>query len=246
MKERPIIFSGPMVRAILDSRKTQTRRPIKPNRYGLVRVPATPGSIKLHDRGLAWNPYAGSPDTPWIEGKDGVACPYGKVGDTLWVRETFTNRKVDGDYPEVVYRADNAARPCNATGNNIASGSDVFYLASDWEPERWRPSIYMPRWASRITLEVTRVRVERVQAISCADAIAEGIRPTANSLTIDGDTPDPRHEFADLWDSINAKRGYTWSSNPWVWVVDFVRRSNWTEHRNSTPGCWGFESPLSH
>lgn len=159
MKERPILFSGPMVRAILDGRKTQTRRVVKP-RQGML--------------------------DDWT----GLPCPYGKPGDRLWVRETCYFEQPHG---EVIYRAD--------------PGSEKA-LDPEFTGLRWRPSIHMPRWASRITLEIVNVRVERLQDIRVDDARAEGV--TAKW---------PVHGFRNLWQSINGFG--SWDANPWVWVVEF-------------------------
>jgi len=156
MKERPILFSGPMVRAILDGRKTQTRRPVKPQPFV-----ATPSMF------------------------DVSKCPIGQPGDRLWVRETWT-KNTNG---VVWYRADR---------HPIAGGL-------------WRPSIHMPRWASRITLEITRVWVERVQDIMEDGAIREGM--------VRVDRCSPFQMFRDTWQSIYG----TWDANPWVWAVEFRR-----------------------
>lgn len=256
VKERPILFSGPLVRAILDGRKTQTRR--------LVRPQPPPQTV-------AWNFIAASTDgdrrhkfeprdiVDDIEARCGepIRSPYGLPGDRLWVRETWQYNGTCHTSPEgvrgftsitaaVTYRADGTRR----------SGIDVSgtYPAAHpkqptWlTPEelsvwwaRWRPSIHMPRWASRIDLEVTKVGVERLQDITAEDVMAEGVQvpaapdgspllritgkhaptdyldslaepPSANELL--------RAEFASLWDGINAKIA-SWASNPWVWVVGF-------------------------
>ena len=162
VKERPIIFSAKMVRAIQAGRKTMTRRVVKPQ----------PSVDESEER--QWK------------------CPYGEPGENLWLRETF---QWDGVGTDVVYRADFD----DETAKSIVEGSG----------DRWRPSIYMPRWASRILLDVTDVRVERLQDISESDAMSEGV------ASLD--------EFKCLWDAINGKRGYSWDSNPWVWVVSFRR-----------------------
>lgn len=197
IKERPILFSGPMVRAIIEGRKTQTRRVI-----ACDFDKTEPG--RVFDYQLQ----------RWME------CPYGKPGDRLWVRETF--RFVDFEHADgqwsaaVQYEADGARGPRTFDVNE-----DTRFGA--------RPSIHMPRWASRIMLEVTEVRVERLQEISELDAQAEGV-------TFDGSywrggphrikgtpkcMPTPASAFHDLWDSINAKRGHGLDSNPWVWVFSF-------------------------
>lgn len=185
MKERPILFSGEMVRAILDGRKTQTRRVVKPQPNLLRWCPIQSGRYD------GWDDEHGNP----------YPCPYGVPGDQLWVRETCLihckPRRLEPK-GEVVYKAD---FPDEATA----------------EPG-WNPSIFMPRWASRIQLEITNIRVERVQNISIPDAVAEGIR-----VITDPECPEPDERYRVLWDTINAKRGYSWETNPWVWVIEFKR-----------------------
>jgi len=194
MRERPILFSAPMARAILDGSKTQTRRIVKPQ----------PEQID-------------GPVIEWCHPRSGCIaaetiselvqfCPYGAPGDRLWVRETWRENAQAG----IDYRAD--------TGSyGPADGS------ADAESVHWRPSIFMPRAASRISLEITGVRVERVQDISEDDARAEGVAPyvwTENGRA--GATMPATEVFAELWDKINGKRA-PWESNPWVWVVEFKR-----------------------
>jgi hypothetical protein len=192
VKERPILFSASMVRAILAGRKTQTRRVIAfPPRGAFVLVETRDGSL--------W-PYA-SDDGESQVCDDGcehpMSCPYGAPGDRLWVRETFLTRcagKV-------------AHHRAAFTDSADAAGFGAMYGG-------WKPSIFMPRWASRLTLEVVSVRVERLQEITETDAAAEGIAP------LQMDNGDARPRFEGLWDTINGKRA-PWSSNPWVWVVEF-------------------------
>ena len=181
MKERPILFSASMVRAILDGRKTQTRRIVKPQPDivadgGLVVGVSTPEDQKYGRLGKA------------------LPCPYGKPGERLWVRESWAWYGCEYIPSDVVYRADTESLP--------------------GEYGRWRPSIHMPRWASRITLEITEVRVERLQEMNRGDAMEEGC-PFANMQK----GPDPRDWFRDLWQSINGPD--SWDANPWVWVVGF-------------------------
>lgn len=195
MKERPILFSAPMVRAILDGRKTQTRRVVR-------------GQVGALDRGQ-----------PTIVG--GPACPYGAPGDRLWVRETWA--AIDERGEAVSRRTRHVDQNC---------GDRLVYRADDRVlTEQWRSPLFMPRWASRITLEVTTVRVERLQAITEEDACAEGVTQTDGRWwdgaphAVKGTPralPTAREAFADLWDAINGKRA-PWSSNPWVWVVSFRR-----------------------
>lgn len=217
--EHPILFSDAMVRAILGGRKTQTRRVIKPQPEWRVIEPET----RFARTGWWWTKPDGTgihsqpTEAALIEtfGRSLFDCPYGQPGDYLWVREAW-GRSALG---KVVYRADGAVRD--------DSDERVGWWVGDQFCERLRPSIHMPRALSRITLEVTGVRVERVQSISEEDALAEGI-VWATRETAPGSgrfEPCARDEFALLWDSINAKRGYSWETNPWVWVISFER---WT------------------
>ena len=189
MRERPILFSTSMVRALLDGAKTQTRRVIREHSpYRIV--------DERED---------GSPWLFWFDPNHGpeyheAPSPYGTRGDRLWVRETFAPNYFDDG--GAGYRADwtpDAANFCP-------------------EP-RWKPSIFMPRTLSRITLEVIDIRVERLQHISTRDAMAEGVAAAGGA---EASGWDPRETYRKLWDDINAKRpGCAWSSNPWVWVVEF-------------------------
>jgi len=194
-KERPILFTGEMVCAILDGRKTQTRRIVYRNGY----VPA-PGLDLAKINGFM------------------ERCPYGQPGDRLWVRETWKPHcegPISEEFPLgtcVKYKADGALiKPERWTTEQ------GFWCEAHENETRWRPAIHMPRWASRLTLEVTGIHVERLQEISEGDAIAEGFAPCADSNPGNGGVFDWYHK---LWDSINAKN-YPWSLNPWVWVLEF-------------------------
>jgi len=199
MKERPILFSSPMVRAILDGRKTQTRRVVKTDilaHSGLAYVGHDHKQIVM--RGLrSGNEF---------EFKN----PYGVPDDRLWVREALRQEYTTGD-PDT-------PNGCLATYH--ADGNVVFRdgrpAAYEWERDVL-PSMFMPRWACRIVLEVTGVRVERVQDIVYGDVLAEGIEVPDGGMM-----HDARHLFRQLWDSINAKHGYGWDANPWVWALAFV------------------------
>ena len=217
MKERPILFSGEMVRAILDGRKTMTRRVIKPQpEWVTIRPEDKPEMTTIGGKyGAVWYVavQANEDGDVDFEGQF-VPCPYGQPGDRLWVRETFCDRNNNGEQIKPLYRAD---------GQEYQDGDGRLF-----EP-KWKPSIFMPRMYSRITLEITNVRVERLQKINNADALAEGT-PGAwveNSEYLGGyeENENKAHVFffRQLWDSINAKRGYSWESNPWVWVVEFER-----------------------
>lgn len=181
-KEKPILFNGDMVRAILDGRKTQTRMPVK------------------IDMANAFDPPRGNEDVssgyPLFEDGEGTwhkavdCCPFGQVGDRLWVRETWG--PLEGG---ACYRASESPL-CKPDGG------------------KWFPSIHMPRWASRITLEITNIRVERVQDISEDDAMAEG-SPWEDCWV------SYVQSFESIWDACYSARGLGWDTNPWVWVIDF-------------------------
>lgn len=254
MKERPILFSAPMVRALLDGRKTQTRRifahkPLAQWPYEFTgELVSTLGYPK--SEGFLWAGFRDSlkPDASSVFAK----CPYGAVGDRLWVKEAWrTSRGLDH---------------CKPTG--LAEGAPLEYLADQWiaphgmrDKGKVRTPLFMRRWMSRIVLEITAVRVERVQSISKADAVAEGIAPVCHASeqfwenyqfttkppnageAIAGPNRivkafgDPVESYRSLWDSINGKglakartgekkreaEAARWASNPWVWGIEFRR-----------------------
>ena len=230
MTERPILFSGEMVRAILDDRKTQTRRVVKDCR-AFAEWNVTPGDaydcIVADDRGGAAFLVAGDHGYTNF-----VPCPYGKPGDRLWVREAWA------EFPAIHPPSHEHHMPAGAgyrTDIDRCGQVPVAGVFRTWDRHdvRRRPSIHMPRWASRITLEVSGVRVERLQDISEDDARAEGVDPyvmghgpiTAAELQAEPGYREPamyRQGFEFLWNQINGKRA-AWSSNPWVWVVEFRR-----------------------
>lgn len=178
MTERGMIFNGEMVRAILDGRKTQTRRVMKPQ-------PDEDGLAKVING-------------PWVDTSERIyRCPFGVPGDRIWVRETWARYNIDQHSHDMAYRAT---------------------TPEDWPKEgRWRPSIHMPRWASRILLEITDVRVERLQAITLGDICKEfgcglyDFRPATYGF----------QAWEELWKSIYG--GDSWQANPWVWVIEFKR-----------------------
>ncbi|EPQ7092284.1 hypothetical protein ACXHH6_002612 [Pseudomonas aeruginosa] len=222
MKERPILFTGPMVRAILEGRKTVTRRVVKPQPdfLGSMVDPNTP--FKTLDAGLHAR----------------ITCPYGEPGDRLWVRETWTDVNMCGA-PALAYRADEDIRDLmeepgfldDRGAFNYDDPRVKPYPFACWYAEldqaRWRPSIHMPRWASRILLEITAVRVERLQDISEEQAQAEGVkgeqcdhaRQACADIGCWGDTT--KGAFGFLWESLNGEG--SWAATPWVWVVEFKR-----------------------
>lgn len=218
MKERPILMSGPMVRATLDDRKTKTRRVIVPRQSTPRVAPLTmepymwEGQQELDDDGLpCW--IGTHPDYP--TGEKWFSCPYGGVGDRLWVRETWaTVKTLDDLNAAACYQHDRPPAIYYAAWIGAARNSE--------NRGRWRPSIHMPRWACRLTLEILSVGVERLQDITEEDAIAEGCTATQAGDGYPFAMP-ARMNFVDLWDDINAKRGYGWAVNPWVWVIEYRR-----------------------
>jgi hypothetical protein len=190
VKERPILFSGPMVHAILDGRKTQTRRAIKPQPdHWCIMVGRTLRGGELH---------IPTYNTEYPERI--IPCPYGQPGDRLWVRETW-------------FESNGAVHHKAGYSQVDLDGKSDFPCTV-----KWRPSIHMPRWASRITLEIVEVRVQRVQEISLSDIREEGIEKGLLDVSY-----DMKQNFITLWDSINAKRGFGWDKNPWVWAIEFKR-----------------------
>lgn len=250
IKERPIIFNGEMVRAILDGRKTQTRRVIKE-----IKEPwAMNDPITAVRFGTKWmfSKCIHTDDVPALD----VKCPYGQPGDRLWVRETWgyhgTSSCGDDHKVLVRYRSNDEKKEIyfdsyEAMGEAVPKQNikhpdgfnDLEYwqrgqihsdlLSEWWSQKKTIPSIHMPRWASRISLEVTGVRMERVQEIREEDAFAESLRlPPIEStvshggremIDVDGWW---KGKFKKLWDSINGKK-HPWDSNPWVWVIEFRR-----------------------
>jgi hypothetical protein len=188
-RERPIIFSAPMVRAILDGSKTQTRRVVKWPAWAQPHPEVF--ARDLRDGQEVW--YVPGDDQP----SKVMRCPYGQPGDRLWVREAWLT--VDGE--SAFYRADYAPDAKGERDHGVS----------------WRSAMFMPRWASRITLEVTGIRVERLQDISEKDANAEGVK---HSLHLPGGR-FARENFAHLWWTIHGDE--SWEANPLVWVVEFKR-----------------------
>lgn len=197
MKERGMIFNDAMVRAILEGRKTQTRRPVKNVRADNCLVIRKPTKKR---NGV----YTHVMDAP----KHGL-CPFGNVGDRIWVRETFNAFWLDNDViQEIKDGVSLASELCDYKAD---------YSDSSKPAEGWTPSIHMPRWASRILLEITDVRVERLHDMSEADAKAEGASPATYKIT----PPEAvyRVGFGDIWRGIYGQE--SWLSNPWVWVIEF-------------------------
>ena len=228
VKERPIVYSGPMVRALLAGRKTQTRRT-----RGLKAINEDPDNWQFNG---FWGAEVKGQPVPLAHfiNKDGneklIKCPYGVAGDWLWVRETFVELwkwdQSKSNKPEwydeegnckpgtVYYRADNAI-------------SEMYDYDGTVVDVNWRPSIHMPRWASRINHEITRVRVERAHDVSDVDAIAEGV---VVSHPVDTPLVAPVHSYRSLWIKINGRA--SWESNPWAWVIGFKAVEEEASYKN--------------
>lgn len=263
IKERPIIFNGAMVRAILDGKKTMTRRVVKPQ---------IPDTYKWSGWVLCSTDRRCEGKASWVNagGYKPIYCrPYCKIGDRLWVRETHA-QVLEVDIPKgrsvgPIGTVGSPARPNWKSRYIYKADGDMpnvqWKYVGDSSPVYWTPSIHMPRHASRILLEVTGVRVERLQDITDADSVSEGIPSEEEYL--DDNYPHPesyadadysicprcggtllytrfvdggamfdqdcdlcyaaKKRFEHLWDSLYAKRGYDWDTNPWVWVIEFRR-----------------------
>lgn len=232
MKQKPILFSTPMVKAILEGRKTMTRRIVKPQiidcsnkhkGYTTASWKEEPISLKCKANSNEW--YCSlCGNGIGSNGKSMYKCKY-QIGDILWVRETFGyNHAVEFGKSPFVYKAD--------TNSQTSLTKEKYYANGELKQVEsyWHPSIHMPKEAARIWLEVTNVRVERLQDISDKDAVAEGIEANSrfgekvcmwkNYLEYDG-FPYPIHSFQSLWESINGKQ--SWEANPWVSVIEFKR-----------------------
>ncbi|WP_080765650.1 morphogenetic protein [Pseudomonas lactis] len=229
IKERPILFSAPMVRAILEGRKTVTRRAVKPQPEVRMVDMIGPMLTFKNKRGGHWL-------YPNAKAQIIADCPYGKPGDRLWVRETFALLgNEDGcciDWQDNLVKGDErgAARIYRASCPPGDYGLNQIPAKAEWKPDTeameydgaWRPSIHMPRWASRILLEITDVRVERLQDISRADIRAEGLQ-CPPELASDDVSPNYRDWYPAAWRELWESTGGNWDANPWVWVVEFKR-----------------------
>ncbi|MDV3469058.1 hypothetical protein RZA67_09985 [Stenotrophomonas sp. C3(2023)] len=204
-KERPILFNGAMVRAILSGAKTQTRRLCKD-----MNAWVDQGCREVRDVDGVPHHFLLGAQTP-IEK---LRCPFGQPGERLWVRENWAR------VPSTAYRCSTGVEQAEDPEH---PGMAAVYAAG-WErsnPGRWRPSIHMPRWACRLVLEITDVRVERLQAISEADAITEGLTQMEIGGWLPGPCDHPEWAFHQLWNQVYGESA--WDSNPWVWVIHFKR-----------------------
>jgi hypothetical protein len=213
IKEKPISFSAPMIQALLEGRKSQTRRIIKPQRE----VKWFPDSENFNVKNAGWFAHIEENDTSHDQEWRSIQCPYGGIGSRLYVKENI-----------------------EAVGHNVMGQNLVRYAADErtlvaadseqcemvWlSPRRKRNSRYMPRWASRILLEITDIRVQRVNEISAEDCIAEGCEDRCHGeYDFDYDiryTTHAQSNFRRLWDSIHGEGA--WLRNDWVWVLEFKR-----------------------
>lgn len=198
IREKGLIFNSEMVRAILDGRKTQTRRPIKWKQTRFT-------EIGEREDGSKW---------PWSEDAEHACdfwhpCPFGAVGDRIWVREAFRVHSRATDVATLIYKASERNSWTEQTRR-----VPVAVCNKPATPEKWTPSLHMPRWASRILLEITGVRVERLRSMSQDDARAEGVIAASGPM-------EAGLAFRELWDSIYGEE--SWKANPWVWVIEFKR-----------------------
>ncbi|HHS4281815.1 TPA: hypothetical protein ACTLIL_005575 [Klebsiella pneumoniae] len=198
ISERGMIFNAEMVRALLDGRKTQTRRPIKWKQTRFT-------EIGEREDGSKW---------PWSEDAEHACdfwhpCPFGAVGDRIWVREAFRVHSRATDVATLVYKASERNSWTEQTRR-----VPVAVCNKPATPEKWTPSLHMPRWASRILLEITGVRVELLRSMSQDDARAEGVIAASGPM-------EAGLAFRELWDSIYGEE--SWKANPWVWVIEFKR-----------------------
>ncbi len=209
MREIPILFSTPMVQAILEGRKTMTRRVIKNIPEGMHRVEQIGESLfeahwGIHSNGM------------FLDGATEIKCPY-QPGDILWVRETWCDW--GGNY---IYRADGEefSDPCEAPGGGYPASCRSYPgcegCMAQGQKYIWRPSIHMPKEAARIFLRITDVQVERLQEITYDDCLREGMWNYGTDV-------DTLAAFQELWQTLYAKRGYGWETNCWVWVLEFER-----------------------
>lgn len=221
-----ILFMDRLVRAILAGEKTETRRLVGPHNS---RCETASLRKDLRWDGTGWPDPSYQPAAAMVKIPSAIDDTVHRVwsryeqGDTLWVRETHALEPTEGT-GRVVYRADRAARYFDMKPPP-GPVSDIFWMASTYKPERWRPSIHMPRWAARIRMEITAVGCERIQDVDDTGAFREGIiGAPMRDTDIDGDwyPGRPRARFRELWDEANGHRdGASWEANPFVWVIRF-------------------------
>lgn len=216
MSEHPILFSTPMVRAILSGQKTVTRRPLATFQYPSLTDPESPSAgwfaVAQRHRRYGFGVSAASEQLCADALATAGVCPYGKPGDRLWVRETWlADAQLDSIAPRDMSQGEPIMYP--ADGSFRQTGCAMISQG------RGRPSIHMPRWASRILLEITDIRVERLQDINEQQALAEGVMAAERDIDPDGNDLSAVELFGGLWVMLNGME--SWNANPWVWVVEF-------------------------
>lgn len=249
VKETGMIFTGESVRAILEGRKTITRRVIKPqphkNVARFVRSLARAGWLEEYDNGDPLGVFTGGKPVTWTQTGKPYRCPYGDAGDRLWVRESWkplASQSKPTTQPLAVmagsaptyevrrgacYQADGTIMwsPHTTTIQDLGRDAPTEAVSHLPVKEEWHNSMFMPRWASRITLEIKSIRVERLQEITGRDVLAEGVDNGASNPAMGQRWENmQRMAFEDGWNSINGKRkGCAWSDNPWLWVIEFKK-----------------------
>nr|DAO68245.1 MAG TPA: ASCH domain protein [Bacteriophage sp.] len=238
MKEKPIIFSADMVKTILDGKKMMTRRVVKSdfiNNYKHAHIIKQSSDKSREGKAYFYDKPVGG----MVLSSQLVSNPYGKVGDHLWVRETWIqgyndplieSEGDDENAVSIIYKADGKEEYRSCSAETAENWGD---FSADSEMVGFKSPIHMPRWASRILLEITDIRVERLNDISEADCEKEGFRfyPLSRICFKPCSTKHPsghgsnnyKSIFGEYWDTLNAKKGYQWSSNPWVWVIEFKK-----------------------
>ncbi len=223
MKERPILFSAPMVRAIMTGQKTQTRRDVKPQPTFPIIIAGDPHTHRFQFPGRE----------PITESGMMRNCPYGQPGDRLWVKESYRfPESLDADAPSLIgemaidagYKKPWCPTQWEADGSmsSLSEWRGFMTPPAIAKPGKLRPSIHMPRWASRILLEIVSVRLERLQDISESDCIAEGAPGGPGAIPGYAYNATPMEHYRHIWTSINGQA--SWDANPWVWVVEFKHR----------------------
>lgn len=231
MKERPILFSGEMIRALLAGTKTQTRRVVKQWQIPKQQEDGTWFAIAQRDPRYGFG-VSGTTEQECAKQLAQYGSPYGNPAAKLWVRETCRAEELESGQDGVRYLADNHFRPINDTPSDAFQWMKMNVYGKQGGTNV--PSIHMPRWACRLLLEITGVRVERLQDISEADALAEGVKRSQRAVSSSAAVPcfwdyqrnqpdyrDARSSFSSLWESINGAG--SWDANPWTWVIEFKK-----------------------
>ena len=226
--ERGALFKPEMILAILENLKIETRRPVKLTEFQKSETPSFDWTFR--DRRGCWNDVCNEEvlNPPNKQFAKLIRPPLGYVGDRMWLRESWRPSFDDELHDVVEYRVDGAKRKPQIKDKDVGMRfNEACEFSESTDP--WRSPMFMPRWASRLTLEVARVRVERVQSITEEDAIAEGVDAVSLADVPRQATTSRRADFAQLWDRLYGKTGHAWAKNPWVWVVEFRKASDGTK-----------------